>query len=367
MFLKDLSLLNFKNHEESNLFFSEKINCFHGNNGSGKTNILDAIHYLSFTKSYFLNQDTLNIKHDESFFSIRGKFFKNEKNEIVHCSIKNPGKKIFKINNRQYNRFSDHIGLFPLVLISPTDVNLIIDGSDVRRKYIDSVISQFNPQYLEHLIKYNRIIKQRNVKLKQLSIDSYFDETLDLYDEQLAPIVSLIFNSRKSLLEKLLPIVNLYYDKISDNSEKINIKYNSQMHKDNYLSLSKTNRKKDLLIKHSSIGIHKDDFIYELNGHSIKKIGSQGQQKTFLMALKLAQFDFIKKTLGFKPLLLLDDVFDKLDEIRVQELMRLVDDSKFGQIFITDTNIERSVNIFKNINAKYKLFYVDNGTVKETE
>ena len=351
MFLKELSLLNFKNHEESNLFFSDKINCFHGNNGSGKTNILDAIHYLSFTKSYFLNQDILNIKHDESFFSVRGKFFKNEKNEIVHCSIKNPGKKIFKINNSQYNRFSDHIGLFPLVLISPTDVNLIIDGSDVRRKYIDSVISQFNPQYLEHLIKYNRIIKQRNVKLKQLSIDSCFDETLDLYDEQLAPIVSLIFNSRKSLLEKLLPIVNLYYDKISDNSEKINIKYNSQMHKDNYLSLSKTNRKKDLLIKHSSIGIHKDDFIYELNDHSIKKIGSQGQQKT----------------IGFKPLLLLDDVFDKLDEIRVQELMRIVDDSKFGQIFITDTNIERSVNIFKNINAKYKLFYVDNGTVKETE
>ena len=365
MYLLELSALNFKNHEETNLVFSDNINCFVGENGSGKTNLLDAIHYLSFTKSYFHNQDSLNIKHDELFLSVKGSFVKENNKDLVHCSIKKGSGKVVKRNGKRYNRLSNHIGLYPLVMISPTDTNLILEGSEVRRKYIDSVICQFDRLYLDSLISYNKLLLQRNAVLKHIYRGVSSIDDLDLYDEQLEPLASQIFEKRQVFLKSLIPVVKSYYHKISNNKEKINLSYKSQLFDGDYKMLMQDSRERDCFLKYSSLGIHKDDFMFELDNHPIKKIGSQGQQKTFLMALKLAQFDFMKAVLGYKPMLLLDDIFDKLDHNRVEQIVKLVDNSHFGQIFITDTNAERSIDIFTKTEAEFKLFYVKNGEIEK--
>ena len=368
MFLARLTVLNFKNHEDSSLEFSNNINCFVGNNGSGKTNLLDAIHYLSFTKSYFNNQDSLNIKHEQPFLSIEGQFNKKGREEMVYCGFKRGAKKVMKRNKKSYDRLADHIGLFPLVMISPTDTNLILEGSEARRRYLDAVISQFDRAYLEQLIQYGKLIAQRNAVLKQMAKGGRFDNsTLDLYDEQIIPIAKQIFEKRKSFLDELLPIFRSYYQNISGNNEKITIKYKSQLVYDKLANLLQINREKDRLVQYTSVGVHKDDLLFQLDGFPIKKIGSQGQQKTFLMALKLAQFDFMKLALGYKPMLLLDDVFDKLDDNRVEQLMTLVDKHHFGQIFITDTHPERSVYIFNKIQTDFKVFHVKKGTIEKEE
>lgn len=366
MFLSRISVLNFKNHEDSSLGLSHNINCFVGDNGSGKTNLLDAIHYLSFTKSYFNSQDALNIKHEEPFLSIEGRFEKDGKEEVVHCGIKRGAKKVVKRNKKNYDRLADHIGLFPLVMVSPTDTNLILEGSESRRKYMDSVISQFDRAYLEQLIQYNKLIVQRNAVLKEMAKGSRFDTSaLDLYDEQIAPLSTKIFDRRKSFLEELLPVFNAYYRNISSNDEQINIEYKSQLLEGDAADLLKQYRERDRFLQFTSVGVHKDDLLFQLNGYPIKKIGSQGQQKTFLLALKLAQFDFMKVALGYKPMLLLDDIFDKLDDKRVEQLMTLVDQHHFGQIFITDTHPERSVQIFNKIKANFKVFQVTNGYIEK--
>lgn len=366
MFLARLSVLNFKNHEDSSVELSHNINCFVGNNGSGKTNLLDAIHYLSFTKSYFNSQDALNIKHEQPFLSVEGQFYKDGKKEVVHCGIKRGAKKVMKRNKKSYDRLADHIGLFPLVMISPTDTNLILEGSEARRKYLDAVISQFDRPYLEQLIQYGKLVAQRNAVLKQMAKGGRFDNyTLDLYDEQIIPIAQQIFEKRKYFLEELLPVFRAYYRNISVNNEEVNIEYKSQLLEGELAVLLKENREKDRMLQHTSVGIHKDDLLFQLDGYPIKKIGSQGQQKTFLMALKLAQFDFMKEALGYKPMLLLDDVFDKLDDSRVEQLMILVDKHHFGQIFITDTHPERSAHIFNKIDADFKVFHIKQGTIEK--
>ena len=368
MFLARLSILNFKNHEDSSLELSNNINCFVGNNGSGKTNLLDAIHYLSFTKSYFNSQDALNIKHEQPFLSVEGQFNKDGKEEMVHCVIKRGAKKVMKRNKKSYERLADHIGLFPLVMISPTDTNLILEGSEARRKYLDAVISQFDRAYLEQLIQYGKLIAQRNAVLKQMAKGGRFDNsTLDLYDEQIIPIANHIFEKRKSFLEDLLPVFRAYYRNISGNNEEVTIEYKSKLFDASLVDLMLANRERDKLLQYTSVGIHKDDLLFQLDGFPIKKIGSQGQQKTFLMAIKLAQFDFMQAALGYKPMLLLDDVFDKLDENRVEQLMTLVDQHHFGQIFITDTSPERSVYIFNKIQADFKVFHVKEGTIEKEE
>ena len=288
MFLARLSVLNFKNHEDSSVELSHNINCFVGNNGSGKTNLLDAIHYLSFTKSYFNNQDALNIKHEQPFLSVEGQFNKEGKEELVHCGIKRGAKKVMKRNKKSYERLADHIGLFPLVMISPTDTNLILEGSEARRKYLDAVISQFDRVYLEQLIKYGKLIVQRNALLKEMVKRGRFDNTsLDLYDEQIVPIAQQIFEKRKSFLDELLPVFRMYYRNISLNNEKVNIEYKSQLLDANLVDLMLVNRQRDRLLQYTSVGIHKDDLLFQLDGFPIKKIGSQGKQKTFLMQLGL--------------------------------------------------------------------------------
>lgn len=368
MLLGRLSVLNFKNHLDSSVVLSHNINCFVGDNGSGKTNLLDAIHYLSFTKSYFNSQDALNIQHGQPFLSIEGCFEKDGKEELVHCGIKRGAKKVMRRNKKPYERLADHIGLYPLVMVSPTDSSLILDGSEVRRKYMDSVIAQFDRQYLEQLIQYNKLLLQRNAVLKAMTKGGRFDSaSLELYDEQMAPLVVSIFAKRQAFLAELLPIFNSYYRNIAGSEEKVSIVYKSQLLEGNYLDLMQAARAKDSIVQYTTVGIHKDDLSFELNDYPVKKIGSQGQQKSFLLALKLAQFDFMKTALGYKPMLLLDDIFDKLDEKRVEQLMTLVDQHHFGQIFITDTHPERSTAIFRKIAADFKVFHIKSGSIEKEE
>lgn len=364
MFLEKLSVLNFKNHAESRLDLNPNVNCFVGNNGSGKTNLLDAIHYLSFTKSFFIKQDSFNILYNQPFMSIEGTFDKDSAKDLIQCAVKSGSKKVIRKNKKNYNKLSEHIGLYPLVMVSPTDSELLIGGSDVRRKYMDSVISQFDKDYLNSVIHYNKLIAQRNALLKTLKSDY---SSLSLYDEQLAPLTQTIFEKRKSFLNRLLPIFLKYYNEISATNEKVSIDYNSQLNDESYLELTKRNFEKDKAVQFSSVGTHKDDLIFNLNDHLIKRAGSQGQQKTYLLALKLAQFDFMQDALGYKPMLLLDDIFDKLDNNRVEHLMSLVHRHHFGQIFVTDTHPERTKQIFNKINADFKLFHIKNGAVEKEE
>ncbi len=365
MYLQNISILNFKNHFQAEFEFSPKINCFTGNNGSGKTNLLDAIHYLSFCKSFFNPIDSQNIKHNEQFFVVQGTFLKNDSTEIVYCGQKNNQKKQFKRNKKEYSRLADHIGLFPLVMVSPTDVNLIIEGSEERRRFLDSVISQFDRNYLENLITYNKALSHRNRLLKDFVSRNYMDsESLEIWDEQMVSLGNSIYQKRKEFLQKLLPVFQKYYDFISLGNETVKLIYNSQIHEKDFAQLMKESIQKDLAAQYTTTGIHKDDLLFFLADYSIKKTGSQGQQKTYLTALKLAQFDFIKSIHGFNPILLLDDIFDKLDATRVKQIIKLVAEDHFGQIFITDANKERIDKILIETGIDYKIFQITNETIK---
>ncbi|NKI27706.1 DNA replication/repair protein RecF [Arenibacter sp. 6A1] len=357
MFLKKLSLINYKNFSSKSFEFDNKINCFVGDNGIGKTNVLDAIYHLSFGKSYFNPIASQNIRHGEDFFVIDGEFQKNDREERILCSLKKGAKKIIKRNGKAYEKFSDHIGFLPLVIISPADRDLIIEGSETRRKFIDGVISQSDKQYLESLINYNRILSQRNSLLKYFFLNQTFNKTnLAVYNEQLHQYGSEIFAKRVAFLKVFIPIFKEQYAVISGNKEPVNLLYDSKLIQEDLLTLLEKNLDKDRALQYTGVGIHKDDLSFEIDGHPIKKFGSQGQQKSFLIALKLAQFYFIKKQANTTPLLLLDDIFDKLDENRVAHIIRLVDEENFGQIFLSDTHAERTENIIKNIHQSYKIF-----------
>ena len=357
MYLKQLSLLNYKNISDKSFDFDEKINCFVGKNGKGKTNILDAIFHLSYGKSYFNPLAVQNIKHEEEFFLIDGTFFKNEKEEKVACSLKRGQKKVLKRNNKIYDKLSDHVGFIPLVIISPSDTNLISEGSDVRRKFIDSVISILDNSYLNELIQYNKLIAQRNALLKYFALNQSFDnETLGIYNEQIIPLGSNIFEKRKQFLENFIPIFQKYYQLITENAENVQLVYSSSLFEDTFEELLSKNINKDKALQYTSVGIHKDDLSFEIDNYPIKKFGSQGQQKSFLIALKLAQFDFIKQQSGVLPILLFDDIFDKLDESRVQKIVTMVNDEVFGQIFISDTHVERTEAIIKSTHQSYSIF-----------
>jgi len=343
MFLNRLSLLNYKNFESKDFEFDSKINCFVGANGMGKTNVLDAIYHLSFGKSYFNPIATQNIRHGEDFFVIDGEFIKEKRSEKIVCSLKKGAKKIIKRNGKAYDRLSDHIGFLPLVLISPADRDLIVEGSDTRRKFIDGVISQQDKPYLQDLIKYKKVLAQRNSLLKYFQLNHTFDATtLSVYNEQLAEYGTILFNKRLAFLEAFIPIFQEQYQNISGGKEAINLLYESKLKEEQLLPLLENNIDRDRTLQYTSVGVHKDDLNFQIEGHPIKKFGSQGQQKSFLIALKLAQFQFIKQQAKTTPVLLLDDIFDKLDESRVAQIVSLVNDEKFGQIFISDTHAERT-------------------------
>ena len=359
MFLKELSLTNYKNFESLKFSFDTKIICFVGLNGVGKTNILDSIYHLSYTKSYFNPIPSQNIKHGETFFFISGRYMIHDKEENILVSLKKGDKKIIKRNNKLYKKFSDHIGKIPLVLISPDDRNLIIEGSETRRKFIDGIISQTDKEYLNNLIDYNKTLKQRNALLKMFYDNSdSIRKTIDIYDRQLSSDAQKIYDKRREFLNEFIPIFKSRYKELSNDKENVEIKHSSDISPDqNLYKLLKNSLEKDLRLQYTTKGIHKDDLNLSLDNFPIKKYGSQGQQKTFLIAMKLAQFDYLSK-LDSKPILLLDDIFDKLDDTRVKQIINLVNQEKFNQIFISDTNKTRSENIIKKVNKSYKIFEI---------
>lgn len=357
MILKSLSVLNYKNFDERSFVFNEKINCFVGNNGVGKTNVLDAIYHLSFGKSYFNPIASQNIKHDEAFFVVNGEYEKAEAQEKIVVSLKRGQKKVIKRNGKIYDKYSDHIGFLPLVIISPADRDLIIEGSATRRKFMDGVISQSDKSYLNALLKYNKILAQRNSLLKYFAVNHTFNkDTLEVYNLQLDQYGHEIHEKRQAFLETFIPIFKARYEVISNGNESVELVYESDLTNARLETLLKTVINKDKAIQYTSVGIHKDDLIFNISEHPIKKFGSQGQQKSFLIALKLAQFDFIKSRSQVNPILLLDDIFDKLDEQRVSQIIKLVDDENFGQLFISDTHADRTEAVVKQVHQSYEIF-----------
>jgi DNA replication and repair protein RecF len=357
MILKSLSLLNYKNFDSKTFSINEKINCIVGNNGIGKTNVLDAIYHLSFGKSYFNPVATQNIKHDADFFVVNGDYLKHDKPEKVIVSLKRGQKKIIKRNGKDYEKFSEHIGFLPLVIISPADRDPTAEGSDTRRKFVDSVISQSDKTYLIDLINYNKILAQRNALLKYFALNHTFNaDTLEIYNNQLTDYGSKIFKKREAFLKEFIPIFQSRYKAISNDNEVVNLVYQSDLFENTLDLLLKNCINKDKALQFTSMGIHKDDLHFNIEEHPIKKFGSQGQQKSFLIALKLAQFDFIKNQSGDNPILLLDDIFDKLDEQRVSQIIKLVDNENFGQIFISDTHADRTENVIKQVHQSYEIF-----------
>lgn len=359
MYLKTLSLINFKNHAEKQFDLNDDINVFVGNNGAGKTNILDAVNYLSMCKSFLNSVDRQNIKFDEKFFLIQGNFIKNEKNNQITCGVTFGQKKKIKRNKKEYDKLADHIGEFPVVVISPYDSNLISEGSEVRRKFIDSIISQYDKKYLTTLIKYNKVLQQRNALLKRFQELRIFEaESIEVWDAQLVLLGNFIFNKRKEFLADFLPSFQKFFNLISAGNESINIEFNSQLNTNSLTNLLNEASRKDSRVGYTTVGTHKDDLIFQINGNPIKKFGSQGQQKSFLIALKLTQFEYVTLLLNKKPILLLDDIFDKLDHGRVERLMKMVSDHIFGQVLITDTDEERIEKVFKNIPVNKSVFKI---------
>ncbi len=338
MRLNSISILNYKNISEADLVFSPKINCFIGNNGMGKTNLLDAIYFLSFCKSHSNSIDSQNILHNADFFLIQG-----------------------KRNKKEYDKLSEHIGLLPLVLVSPNDANLITEGSEERRKFVDGVISQYNKTYLNSLIQYNNALKQRNALLKlETQVD---DSLLDIWEDEMARYGNYIYKERKLFIDEFIPIFQDFYSYISNENEKISLSYISQHDANDIKARMIATRERDKLLGYSTQGIHKDELEMMLDGYPIKRVGSQGQNKTYLISLKLAQFDFLKRTHEHTPLLLLDDIFDKLDSTRVKRIVELVSGKTFGQIFITDTNREHLDLILLQIGQETTIFNVENGKI----
>ncbi len=365
MYLENLSINHFKNYNSVQLSFSKEINCFVGKNGSGKTNLLDAIYYLSITKSAFTPQDNQCVQHDQNIFSIKGQFHLNDKKRLVLCGLQLGKKKLVKLDDKPYRKASEHIGKFPVVLIAPNDTDIIRGASDDRRKFFDAIISQIDQDYLLNLINYNHVLKQRNSLLRQFAEKDYFDkDLLDQYDQQLIDLGKKVYTVRKKFIKSFQPLVVNHYENLSEASEVISLEYESHFDLD-IGKLFTESRKKDLILKRSTVGVHKDEFHFSMSGRLIRKFGSQGQQKSYLIALKLAHFDYILEKKEVKPILLLDDIFDKLDDFRITKLMEMVASDAFGQIFVTDARPERTLNIFEEINHDVKVYEVENGELKE--
>lgn len=365
MVLKHISILNYKNLEQVELDFSPKMNCVFGLNGMGKTNLLDAVYYLSFCKSSTNPIDSQNIRHEQEFFVIQG-FYATEDGspEEIYCGLKRRQKKQFKRNKKEYTRLSDHIGFIPLVSVSPADSDLIAGGSDERRRFMDVVISQYDKEYLDALIRYNKALAQRNSLLKS---ETPVDEELYLvWEEMMASAGEVVFQKRAEFIEEFIPIFQSFYSYISQDRERVNLVYDSHAQDASLLDILKNNRVKDQIMGYTLRGIHKDELNMLIGDFPIKREGSQGQNKTYLIALKLAQFDFLKRTGSHTtPLLLLDDIFDKLDATRVEQIVKLVAGDNFGQIFITDTNREHLDNILRKTSHEYKMFEVRQGDISE--
>jgi DNA replication and repair protein RecF len=366
MYLKKLSLTNFKNYDQTELEFSPKINCLVGNNGVGKTNILDAIHYLSLTKSFFNNIDSISIRHGEDYFIINGTFEKDGEEDHIYCAFQKQKQKILKKNSKEYQKLSEHVGKYPVVMISPADNALISEGSEERRKFLNKIISQYNAEYLDSVLKYSKALQHRNRLLKDFKLTGRFDnDALSIWDSQLVKYGTYVFNERDLLVNELIPVFQEHYSMISSEKEEVKLSYRSHLAEGNFSDALINTVVKDRFLEYTTIGIHKDDLLLEMNHHPVKSLGSQGQQKSYLVALKLAKFDYIKRKSGISPILLLDDIFDKFDAERVEQIIRLVGNQRFGQIFITDTHQSRLHEILSSHKTDYKLFMISGNEVKE--
>lgn len=364
MHIQKIKLINFKNFEDLSVECNPGVNCLIGKNGSGKTNFLDGIYYLSFTKSAFNAVDQMNIRHSQDFFSIISSFDLNSKSIKLQCSFQQGQKKVVKWNNQPYDKLSDHIGLLPVVLITPYDTDLIRDSSETRRKYFDMVLSQCRKDYLELLIKYNNLLRQRNALLKQIAAgQSKSYALLDTYDESMLPINQKIAAHRKAFIMEFNGFFDPYYNQLSQGSEQTAIVYQSRVLQSDFEQKFKRSREDDIMKQRTIYGVHRDDYLFEFEARPIKKFGSQGQQKSFVIALKLAQFDIIKQVKAFKPILLMDDIFDKLDDDRIAILTELVCTEEFGQLFITDARPERTRTIFGN-RSDVSFFKVNQGLIE---
>lgn len=365
MTLEQLTLLNYKNIEEAELTFSPKVNCLIGQNGEGKTNLLDAIYFLSFTKSAFNSIDSQIVRHEQPYMMLKGIYKSDIDTEEISCSLQTGKRKNIRRNGKEYKKFSEHIGLIPLILVSPSDTELIIGGSENRRKFIDITISQFNPIYMSNLARYSKALQQKNTMLK--AEDEPNEDLIGMYEEIMAETGENIYNERCKFINEFIPCFQRYYSQISGNHEVVSINYTSHCQRGPLLNTIQTNRYKERAIGHSLYGIHKDDIEMLIGNYPIRREGSQGQSKTFLIALKLAQFEFIKNCNNNKsPILLLDDIFDKLDANRVSNIINIVSKDSFGQIFITDTNREHlDIILQKTTKGNYKIYRVSNGTFNE--
>ena len=369
MILRRLTILNYKNIREATLDLSPKMNCLIGRNGVGKTNVLDAIYYLSFCRSASNPIDSQVIRHDEPFCMVEGVYEEPDNGDdaalLISCGIKRGQKKHFKRNKKEYKRLSEHIGLIPLVVVSPADSLLIDGGSEERRRLMDMVISQYDRQYMVHLGRYNNALQQRNTLLKMEDLEP--DAALmQIWEEQMAVEGEAVYRSRNAFVEELVPVFQDYYRRISQDHEQVGLNYVSHCQRGPLLDVIQRDRAKDRAVGYSLHGVHRDDLEFTLGGHQMRREGSQGQNKTYVMSLKLAQFDFLKRTSSqTTPLLLLDDIFDKLDAGRVEQIVRLVSGDSFGQIFITDTNRDHLDQILSNSTMDYKIFHVEDGEIKE--
>lgn len=367
MFLSRLNLVNFKNFSNVEADFCPKINCFVGDNGVGKTNMLDAIYFLSMCKSGLLVPDSQCVKHEEPFFVLDGLYQHNDAEDKIYCGFKQGSGKIIKKNGKEYDKIADHIGVYPLVQISPADNNLVQESGEERRRFMNMVLSQVDRSYLVALQKYNRLLAHRNKLLKSDMTNRSSYEVLEVIDIQMAEVGTYVYRCRKRLIEDLQPVFDGYYAAISESKEVASISYTSHLERDDMKTLLENSFEKDRIVQHTSVGVHRDDLDLQLNGYSAKKMGSQGQQKTLLISLKLAQFELMRQSCGVKPILLLDDIFDKLDPHRVARLIELVGNDQFGQIFITDSNKHRLEEALGMLINEAYLFSVANGVVEKKE
>src|SRR5690554_1154317 len=363
MILEELSILNYKNIEQAEIHLSPTINCFVGNNGMGKTNLLDAIYYLSFCRSYTNPVDAQIIRHEADMCMLQGRYvMKDDARLEIYCGLKRRQKKQFKRDKKAYDKLTDHYGLIPLVMISPTDAELIAGVGEDRRKFMDMAISQYDKEYLRALVNYSKALQQRNVLLKNEEVA--MDLTLmELWEEQMVTNGTLIYQKRKAFVEELTPIFNDFYSRISRSAERVSFDYVSQLTGSDFGERLAANRQRDLILGHTTVGVHRDELETLLDGHPMKKVGSQGQNKTYFVSLKLAQFHFLLKTGHTVPILLLDDIFDRLDAHRVEEIVKLVSGPGFGQIFISDTNRQSLDKILERFHDNYKVYSVDNGVI----
>ena len=362
MYLKKLSLINFKNIREENLEFRPGINCFVGDNGAGKTNVIDAVYFLSMCKSSLAMTDGQNMRHGSDFFLLDGQYLTDGgRSESVVCAFARKGGKTLKRNGKEYERLSDHVGLIPVVIVSPADTMLISDAADERRRYLNGFISQLDRAYLQALVRYNAVLGERN-RLLKISRD---EQMLCIYDRQLVEQGGIIHRKRSEIAALLEPEVARYYRHLSSDREQVTLEYRSELNDTPFEELLLKSREKDFVNGFTTAGIHRDDLVLRIGGYPLRKYGSQGQQKSFLIALKLAQYALVAQAKGEKPILLLDDLFDKLDAGRVEQLIRLVSEDSFGQILITDCNPTRLRTILDKAGGEYALFTVGNGAVTQ--